>query len=81
MFERTEGVKRFQVAQKSPRLPEIRVAKAEDSEVDVQSSVESEMRQDGDPDFEIQVEVVDEIPDLSSGRKAYVLSKVPVRLP
>jgi phenylacetate-CoA ligase len=80
-FDKTEGVKRFQVVQESPRLLVIRVVEAEDFEIDaLLPSLEREIKQYGDPEFEIRFEVIDQIPDLSSGKRAYVLSKVPVRL-
>ena len=80
VFDKVTGVKEFQVVQESSRLLVIKVVKAEDFQPGALSFVEREIKQHGDPEFEVRIEVVDHIPDLSRGKTVHVLSKVPIRL-
>jgi len=80
LFYKVKGVRRFQIVQESHNLLVIRIVKAEDFETDTLSFLESKIKEHGDPKFEIRFEFVDRIPPLSSGKMAFVLSKVPVKL-
>jgi phenylacetate-CoA ligase len=80
LFYKVRGVRRFQVVQESRNLLVIKIVKAEDFEADALSFLESKIKEHGDPEFETRFEFVDRIPPLSSGKMAFVLSKVPVEL-
>jgi phenylacetate-CoA ligase len=80
LFYKVKGVRQFQVVQESRNLLVIKIVKAEDFGPDVLSFLESKIKGHGDPEFEIRFEFVDRIPPLNSGKTAFVLSKVPVKL-
>lgn len=80
LFHNSKGVKQFQVVQETRNLLLIRIVKADDFQADILPYLEAKIKQFGDPEFNIQIEFVDSIPPLSSGKMAYVISKVPVKL-
>jgi len=80
LFDTSTGVKRFQVVQETPELLVIKIVKADNFTDDVLSSLEERIKEYGDRRFVIRFELVDHIPELGSGKRVYVLSKVPVKL-
>jgi phenylacetate-CoA ligase len=80
LFYKVKGVRQFQVVQEDRNLLVIKIVRAEDFEASALSFLESKIKEHGDPEFEMRFDFVDHIPSLSSGKRAFVLSKVPIEL-
>lgn len=80
LFYRLDGVRQFQVVQESREMLVVKIVRTADFETAASSLLKSKIKEHGDPDFKVIFDYVDHIPPLDSGKRAFVLSKVPVEL-
>jgi len=76
LFYRVKGVRQFQVVQETPKQLVIKIIPGEGYRSDVLAFLTTKILKYGDPAFEIRFELVDRIPPLRSGKRAFVISKV-----
>jgi hypothetical protein len=68
------------MGQESLKLLMAKIVRAADFEAGVLSFLGLRVKEHRDPESEVQFQLADHIPPSSSGKMAFVLSKVPVRL-
>ncbi|MFW6116785.1 MAG: phenylacetate--CoA ligase family protein [bacterium] len=80
LFYRVDGVRQFQVVQESRERLVVKIVKTADFDTAASNLLRSKIKEYGDPGFKVKFDYVDYIPPLDSGKRAFVLSKVPVEL-